>query len=448
LTSPASISLWRRLFAAGRGDGLRAQLLRGGAGSVGLKLIHTALTVLIAVVLARTLGPDGYGVYAFVYALINVLALPATMGLPQLLVRETAKAKSRGDWGLMRGLWRWSSLATLVFALVIAGGVLLVLAGFGDRMSDARVNTLLAGLVMVPLIALVRLRDGALRGLGHVVLGQLAENAIRPGLFILLLVAVALGSGLVLDATGAMALHVTAAGVAFIVGASLLQICRPRGVRERPALSYHSRAWLSAAMPLALIAGFNLLNQWADVLILGIFRPDSEVGLYRVAAQGAMIIGIGVQAVSAALQPKIVELNDQAELQKLQALILLAARSIFAIGFVLFALYLLVGQLMLTFIFGSDFLSAYHPLLILSLGQLSGCLLGSVGSALVMLGYEKDTFFVIAFSAAINLLLNILLIPYFGADGAAWATALSLLVRGLAIYFATYWRTGIRNSVI
>jgi O-antigen/teichoic acid export membrane protein len=44
-----------------------------------------------AVLLARMLGAEGYGIYAYAFALVTLLAMPAKAGLPQLVVRETAR---------------------------------------------------------------------------------------------------------------------------------------------------------------------------------------------------------------------------------------------------------------------------------------------------------------------------------------------------------------------
>ena len=56
---------------------LQRTLLRGGAASLVLSVIHVGCAFLISVVLARMLGADGFGVYSFAYALAMVLAIPA-----------------------------------------------------------------------------------------------------------------------------------------------------------------------------------------------------------------------------------------------------------------------------------------------------------------------------------------------------------------------------------
>ena len=86
-------------------------MIRAGLGSFGIKLANTALGFAVATALARGLGTAGYGVYSYVFSLVSLLAIPAQLGLPSLVVRETAKAYVHQQWALMKGLWRTSSIA-------------------------------------------------------------------------------------------------------------------------------------------------------------------------------------------------------------------------------------------------------------------------------------------------------------------------------------------------
>ncbi len=164
------------------GDAPPAQILRGGLGSLAFKLTSAGLLFGLTVLLARVLGPAGYGVYAYVFALVSLMAVPAELGLPHLVVRETARAHVHEQWGLMRGLWRWAALASGVLAVaiaVVAGGLAW---GLADGFSSLQLATFAWGLLLVPLIALGNLAGAAVRGLRHVLLGQLPGLVLRPAL--------------------------------------------------------------------------------------------------------------------------------------------------------------------------------------------------------------------------------------------------------------------------
>jgi hypothetical protein len=91
------------------GGGLKALLLRGGLGSLVLKVASTRLGLVVAVVLAPTLGPEGYGEYAYVFALISMLAIPTQVRAPIILVRgnrpHTGSKTPRLDIGTVTLEW-------------------------------------------------------------------------------------------------------------------------------------------------------------------------------------------------------------------------------------------------------------------------------------------------------------------------------------------------------
>ena len=122
-----SSSVRARLNHLFHGDSLRAFLLRGVLGSGVLKIFHTLLILATAILLARTLGPEGYGIYAFAYALATLIAIPAQMGLPTLVVREVARYQLKEEWGYLKGILRFSNQVVLGLAALLIFGAMLVI---------------------------------------------------------------------------------------------------------------------------------------------------------------------------------------------------------------------------------------------------------------------------------------------------------------------------------
>jgi len=439
--------IWQRLRGLTSGDGLRAQLLRGGAGSLLVKAGHALLAFAVAVVLARTLGPDGYGVYSFALAIIMLTAIPAQVGVPQLVVRETAKAQANENWGLMRGLWRWGNWAVALFsalALAVVLGILWFMDGDG-----ARVATLAVGIAVIPVIALAKVRGASLRGLRKVVQGQLPESIVRPAL--LLFLVLVWGAWFVEDELTpqmAMGFYVVAAVLAFVIGAWLLQRSRPAELSEQPAPEYQSSAWRKAVIPLAMITGLQLINNYADLIILGVFRSDEEVGIYRAVFQVALLVIFGLQAMNQVLQPHFARLYEQGDMAKLQRLVTTSARAILALALPPVLIFIIFGADLLDWVFGDAFRAGGLALAILAAGQLVNAGMGSVGMLLNMTGHERDTMRGIAVAAGSNVVLNIILVPPFGMAGAAAASALTLLLWNLLLRHFVNRRLGLETLAL
>lgn len=86
----------------GKKGSLREHLVRAASDSFIIKVATTALSLVTAVVLARLLGAEGFGVYAFCLAASQMLAVPAMLGMQQLVVREFTSYRTQGAFSLMR----------------------------------------------------------------------------------------------------------------------------------------------------------------------------------------------------------------------------------------------------------------------------------------------------------------------------------------------------------
>jgi O-antigen/teichoic acid export membrane protein len=85
-------------------------------------------------------------------------------------------------------------------------------------------------------------------------------------------------------------------------------------------------------------------------------------------------------------------------------------------------------------IWGAEFLVASSSLLILSFGQMINAFFGPVGLLLNMTGYENMVLKAIISSLVLNLSLNMLLVPYWGIEGAAIATCSAIIFQNIYFY--------------
>ena len=423
---------------------VNSSLGRETIGSMGLKIVSTGFGFLSTVLLARLLEPTGYGVYVYVYAWISVLSVLTQLGLPTLVVRETARGIAEDCPSLVQGVWRWAGHITglLSLALVGIGAVLawVLRSSFGGE----RLSTFAWAILLVPLVTLGNLRGAALRGLQRVVAGQMPEFLIRPGLLALLLGGAAWLLGRSLSASEAMALNVVAATIAFGFGAWMLWKVMPSTVRVASP-HYESWAWWRSVLPLALIDGMNIINNQASTIILGFFVPYNEIGIYRVAIQISVLASFGLQAVNLVVAPRFAALYAKGDMARLQQLVTASARIILAMNVGITLGYIFLGRLFLRLIFGPAYIGAFIPLLILLVGQTMNSAAGSVAMLLNMTRHEKYTAKGMAVSAILNVILNLLLIPLLGIIGAAVAITVSLITWNVLLWWSVRQRLRINS---
>jgi O-antigen/teichoic acid export membrane protein len=286
----------------------------------------------------------------------------------------------------------------------------------------------------MPLLALGALRGAALQGLRRVVLGQLPEIVIRPGLFALFLLVVVNLNLSGFNAVQAMILNVAATAISFVVGTVILYSYRPAPLQSHPVPVYKIHTWLTAVWPMALAACINQLNKYTDIIMLGFFVSAESVGIYRVAVQGSMLVAFGLQAISLVLLPYFARLHESNSQKKMQTLCTLSTIVTFCISLAVVLFYIFFGDVIISKIFGTTYSQGYSALIILSIGQLINASFGAIAFLLIMCGHEKKVAFGLSVSALVNIPLNAVLIPVIGIEGAALSTVISILIRNLVLW--------------
>ena len=419
----------RHLRAAARGEGgVGALLIRGVGAGVLLKGFNTLAAFATAVLLARLLGAEHYGIYAYAISWITLLGVFAKAGIDQVMVRNIAVYHQANDWAHIRGMLRFG------LALVSAAGILCALGAAAlawllHADTPAMRNALWLACLLLPLHALTVPFGAAQTGLREVVNAQLPGLLIVPLMFLLALAGVYLlrnSAGLTVDQ--ALATRIGAVGIGLVAAMLLVRGGLRRAGRpvSPPSPAYDRSRWLQSAVPLVLMGSMFMVNANADILMLGAMAGAREAGVYKVATRGAELLAFSIAIISMPLGPLVARLHAAGEQKKLQEVIWRVAWLAFLPTACLGAFFLFNGGLFLR-IFGAEYAGpdATSALGILTLGQLIHIAVGPVGLLLLMTGRERDAALSLVTGATINVILNAVFIPAWGEMGAAAATALS-----------------------
>jgi len=407
------------------------RLGRSLLGSAGLRVANAGLGFAVAVVLARTLGADGYGLYSTAFVVASVCAMVVKFGLPNLVMRETATAAVSEDWAHMRAVWGWAGRGAALFSLAVLTVGAVTLFFLRDRLDPGHTLTYGLALALIPLLAFGALRAGALRGLQHVVLAQVPEMIVKPG--VMLALALLLGLAVPATASTAMAMQLAAVAAAFVLGAVFLWRRRPEELRLSAEYRLPSNIALwKPALTMGLATGMNQLNNYTDILLLSLFHPGADVGVYRVAYQIAILSLFGQQTVAMVFAPEFARFKQSGNIADLQHRARLMARLSVVPPLVVLAIYLAFGAQVQSVVFGKDYISAVPAVLILTTGQLIAAVYAASGYLLTMTGHERDYLRLKTVGAVINLTVGLLLVPGFGIFGAAISTLLAMIFVNVA----------------
>lgn len=438
-----------RQFLIG-GSVLRRQLFRAAAGSLALSLSSKILMLLTSIVLARWLGAEGYGYYVSSMAVLTLLSVIATLGFPTLVIRLLSSYSAHNEWGLMRGLLERSNQIVLVGSIILGGIGAVIAWGLTEHLTIGYVHTLWWAMALLPVVALGALRSASLRGLHHIVLGQLPENLLTPGLFLVILtvwVGVAASSSQNLTPDIAMGIRFAAVSISFIIGAWLLAKRVPVEVHNAVPC-YEMKEWSRSAIPLLFVVGISIIGTQINMLLLSTLQSAESAGIYQAATRGAEFVAFSLVIVNMALQPTISRLYSLGELKKLQRVVTIAARGTLALAIPIAIILGVFAKPILGYIFGAEFERGALSLTILCGAQVLAAASGSVGQILYMTGHERAASIGVTCGFIVNITFSLILIPLWDIEGAAAAAALSIISCNLVLAFLVRKRTGLNSTAL
>jgi len=427
-----------------RDRGQKIRFIKDGTYSFFINVGGNALSMLTGILLVRSLGVSQYGIYSYVLSLIYTLIIPVEFGIPNLIVRETARARARKEPEKIRGIWQWSVIVALIVSVIMIIGAILVAFLGRDILDQSDIQTLIWGTSIVLLLPMLHIVSAALRGLKHVVIGSMGELIFVQGMFNLFLIVVILFP---IHFTSAMAMVLRALAILIsliIIIVVFIRVTPKEIFKTIPQIS--GKAWLLSAIPFGLSSGMNVIKKRVSLLILGFFAASSQVGIYQVAVRTATLAAMMIHMLNTIFAPYFASYFAKGEMKKLQRL----AETSAIIGF-LFAIastiiYVFFGKFLLRIVFGPELIASYVPLLIMLIGQLINSFTGSVTFLLNMTGHEKQVLWVLGVSALFNVVINLIFTPIWGINGAALATSLSLILTQILMWFIVKKRIGIDSS--
>ncbi len=425
-------ALIKPLFQKGK----NSKLLKDGIGNIFINVFSSGSNVLLGMLLVRLLGIEGYGVFSFVYSAVVLLYVPSEFGLPNLLIRETAKGLANQEAGRVKGVWKWSTKITgVITAALVVLSLIVVLVLFDlDQLTPTEYYTFLVGLAIVPFYAFIHLCKGRLQGMNRIILGELPIKVILPLLECVVFFIFLIVPSFHFDPTTAMALRLGITIISFGVG--IISVIRIQDAHIKDVVPItEGKMWFSSTIVMALSYGLLMIKNRSNMLILGFLGDSLQTGGYQIALNGSIIASIILKATNAVVAPRFSKLYYGDKKEQLQHLVTLHSRFVLASNIAITLVFVFFGRFILSLLFGVDAVIAYPALLIMLVGQTVNSLVGSVSYLLNMTGHEKQTMWSTGISLLVSLILNVILIPSLGMIGSAIATSFSMALSQIFMWW-------------
>jgi O-antigen/teichoic acid export membrane protein len=419
-------------------------VLRGAALMLLMQVAAAALNYGSQVLLARWMGVFEFGLYAVAWSLVPPAAAVAAIGLPGASLRFVPQYLTRGDRGQLHGLIRQSVLLVLVVGLVAVAAGWGILKLIDPWMAEHYVQPIRVALFCVPFLTLIALVSDMSRGFGWAGLAYAPQWLLLPGL---LIVGVAVHWVWLGQPSAVRVLQLALAACVVTAGLHLLffRTLMSDEVFKTPP-EYDTRFWLRVAIPLLFSDGVFLLLWSCDEVMLGVMTHPEEVAVYHACVKTAGLTLIFFNAIAAFASPRFAAQLISADRVQLQRFARSVSRWMFYPSSVVAAGLIVTGPFVLS-VFGEDFVRGHMVLTVLTVGYLVRAVTGPVAAYLAVSDNQDQVVLVTACSALANIGLNLLLIPEWGALGAAWGSIGSIALCQLWMYVLVRRRLKIDTSI-
>lgn len=185
---------------------------------------------------------------------------------------------------------------------------------------------------------------------------------------------------------------------------------------------------LSVAFPMLMTYAAFLVTNSADVFLLKSYHVGTDmVGIYKTCTNISMLAATLLVALNTTVQPKITQLYTQKNLEEVQRIACKSSKLIFLLSLPVFIILLFFSKYVM-WLYGAEFMKGALCLSILTVGQVLNTSCGPVAQLLNATGYHKQFRNISFFGAIVNIIINLLLIPAYGIEGAAVANAISMIL--------------------
>ncbi|MGV8833389.1 MAG: polysaccharide biosynthesis C-terminal domain-containing protein [Devosia sp.] len=395
-----------------------APLTRVFAGTFFVGSLSSVLILVMTIMLARQLSPDGYGTFIFATGTAALAAQFAGLGWPALMSRLIPTFRVQENWPALRALLRWGDAIVLLGALAafILIAIAMMLPGFNKDLQAGLALTL----ILIFPAALTLSRRNQLAGARRPAIGIVLDEAMPPAAVILVAAVIGLS-----DAAPAVLTYAIAA----TIGATLATYFFRRAL---PAQTWTAtpvgepKVWMAMALPLLMGVSSRLIMNRMDILMLGPLSSLLETGYFGTAFRITYLMTypqvILMQIITPLLSESIAANKERAMWRHFRIAIIFSVITVVPVSAVL----TLFSGPIIAIVLGPEYAPAAPSLSLLAISQAFAALTIPCAGLLIASGRGQIFGLINLVAVLVNIGLNLLLIPLFGAAGAASASAVAV----------------------
>jgi len=410
------------------------------------RLVMLGLNFGVQVLTVRYLTKNDFGAFSYALSFVAMAAIASLFGLDKAIARFAPIYHEQKDYPRMFGTILLALFSIIVLGVVVIGGVFLLQGAIikylgGDPLS---VSLLLILIAMAPIQALETYFQDMLAVFARPRAIFFRRYIIGPALKLAAVLVVVILKGSV-EMLAAGYLIGSLLGLV-LYAAIMLKVLRSMGLLEHfhlNTLIFPMREIFGFSIPLLTTDLMHILKSSAVVLMLEYFRTNVDVAEFRAVVPVAGLNLVVMQSFKLLYTPMSARLFARNDRAGINALYWQTATWIALFSFPVFVVTFSLAEPLTVMLFGERYANSALILTLLSLGNYFNAALGFNAYTLRVYGRVKYIVAIDVISAVANLGANLLLIPRYGALGAAVGTTLTMILLNLLNHAGLMLGTGI-----
>jgi O-antigen/teichoic acid export membrane protein len=391
-------------------------------------VVVVILNILLIPVITSKLGTALYGTYSLINATVSFIVpfsmLSLNMGIIRFLAAEKDKYKIRDDY--------LSAISFVLISGVIFSGLMFLLSDliatyiFKDpnQALYIRIGSALVLLNSLFPLILAFFRRGSNIGIFSIL--NLSLNILNFGMILLF---VLLGYKL----TGVLIATIISLICINIIG--LILILKQIGFR-RPHFS-NIKSYLKWGIPLAPNSAIMWIIQASDRYIIGYFLGVSAVGIYNAAYSIGYYSAFALMPIGIVLYPMVSKTYDEGNLEECSNYFHYSFKLLMMVSIPAATGLSILAKPLLQILTTPEFVPGIPVVALVAFGALFTCFQQLCSYIIHLVGKTRIIIKLLSIAAVLNIILNIILIPYLGIVGAGIGSLISHFVLGLLTLFIT-----------
>jgi len=382
-----------------------------------INILAAFLGYLIRIVLARNLSIAEYGLFFSVFTFVSLIGIFNGLGMGEALVKYIPEFLVKKKHDKIKSAVIIALLVTLATVFVV-GILLLIFSGFLAK-HYFRNELAVPLLLLFVIIMLISNLKGILKVIFQAFQNMklyssmyLAENGF---LLVLLFCFFAFQKNVFIASYAYIATYLLILLIFIPLLFKVFNFFKHKASVEKELFN----KLLRFGIPVTISGIGGLIIVYTDTLVLTYFRSMEEVGVYNVIVPTAMILQFFATSIATVIFPMVAELWARKKKQYLELGLKMLYQYSFAIILPAVLVVLAFSETVLRLMFGEGYVGGAFAMQILLLGIIFLGLHSITSTILGGIGQPAISTKILIQGAALNFLLNLLLIPRLGIIGAA-----------------------------